>query len=80
MACADRQNLELAAPASRRGVSVEVLAPEALERAVDYGDWSLREVETRHVGAWPTGVACSASVSVAASRVTPMAVSATWFL
>jgi predicted transcriptional regulator len=37
---------KLAAAASRRGVSVEVLAREALERAVDYDDWFLREVET----------------------------------
>ncbi|MGE3344369.1 MAG: hypothetical protein AB7L71_13150 [Vicinamibacterales bacterium] len=35
-----------AAAASRRGVSVEALAREALERAVDYDDWFLREVET----------------------------------
>ncbi|MPY87562.1 MAG: hypothetical protein GEU99_06550 [Luteitalea sp.] len=41
------QELEgkLAAAASRRGVSVEALAREALERAVDYDDWFLREVE-----------------------------------
>ena len=37
---------KLAAAASRRGVSVEALAREALERAVDYDDWFLREVET----------------------------------
>ncbi len=37
---------KLAAAASRRGVSVEVLAREALERAVDYDDWFIREVET----------------------------------
>lgn len=37
---------KLAAAASRRGVSVAVPAREALERAVDYGDWFLREVET----------------------------------
>ena len=37
---------KLVAAASRRGVSVEVLAREALERAVDYDDWFLREVET----------------------------------
>ena len=37
---------KLAAAANRRGVSVEVLAREALERAVDYDDWFLREVET----------------------------------
>lgn len=41
------QELEgkLAAAATRRGVSVEVLAREALERAVDYDDWFIREVE-----------------------------------
>ena len=37
---------KLAAAASRRGVSVEALAREALERAVEYEDWFLREVET----------------------------------
>jgi predicted transcriptional regulator len=37
---------KLAAAASRRGVSVETLAREALERAVDHDDWFLREVET----------------------------------
>ena len=37
---------KLAAAASRRGVSVEALAREALERAVDYDDWFLREVES----------------------------------
>ena len=37
---------KLAAAARRRGVSVEVLAREALERAVDYDDWFIREVET----------------------------------
>jgi predicted transcriptional regulator len=37
---------KLAAAASRRGVSVEALAREALERAVDHDDWFLREVET----------------------------------
>ena len=37
---------KLVAAADRRGVSVEVLAREALERAVDYDDWFLREVET----------------------------------
>ena len=36
---------KLAAAADRRGVSVEVLAREALERAVDYDDWFIREVE-----------------------------------
>ena len=36
---------KLAAAASRRGVSVEALAREALERAVNYDDWFLREVE-----------------------------------
>ena len=37
---------KLAAAASRRGVSVEALAREALEGAVDDDDWFLREVET----------------------------------
>ena len=37
---------KLAAAASRRGVSVEALAREALERAVDFDDWFLAEVET----------------------------------
>jgi len=37
---------KLALAADRRGVTVEVLAREALERAVDYDDWFLREVET----------------------------------
>jgi predicted transcriptional regulator len=37
---------KLAAAASRRGVSVDVLAREALERAVEYDDWFIREVET----------------------------------
>ncbi len=37
---------KLAAAATRRGVSVEVLAREALERAVDYDDWFVHEVET----------------------------------
>ena len=36
---------KLAAAADRRGGSVEVLAREALERAVDYDDWFIREVE-----------------------------------
>ena len=36
---------KLAAAASRRGVSVEVLAREALERAVDYDDWFIRGVD-----------------------------------
>ena len=36
---------KLALAAGRRGVSVEVLAREALERAVDYDDWFIREVE-----------------------------------
>ena len=36
---------KLTTAASRRGVSVEVLAREALERAVDYDDWFIREVE-----------------------------------
>lgn len=37
---------KLALAADRRGVSVEVLAREALERAVDYDDWFIQEVET----------------------------------
>jgi predicted transcriptional regulator len=37
---------KLAAAARRRGVSVEALAREALERAVDYDDWFLQEVES----------------------------------
>ncbi len=37
---------KLAAAASRRGVSVEALACEALERAVDYDDWFICGVET----------------------------------
>ena len=42
------QELEgkLAAAATRRGVSVEALAHETLERALDYDDWFIREVET----------------------------------
>jgi predicted transcriptional regulator len=41
------QELEgtLAAAASRRGVSVEALAHETLERALDYDDWFIGEVE-----------------------------------
>lgn len=37
---------KLAAAATRRGVSVEALAHETLERALDYDDWFMREVET----------------------------------
>lgn len=40
---------KLALAADRRGVSVDALAREALERAVDYDDWFIREVES----AWP---------------------------
>lgn len=42
------QELEgrLAAAATRRGMSVEALAHETLERALDYDDWFIREVET----------------------------------
>ena len=36
---------KLALAADRRGVSVEALAREALERAVDYDEWFIREVE-----------------------------------
>lgn len=37
---------KLAAAASRRGVSVEALAREAVEHAMEYDDWFLRKVET----------------------------------
>ena len=37
---------KLVAGATRRGVAVQVLAGETLERAVDYDDWFIREVET----------------------------------
>lgn len=40
---------KLAAAASRRGASVELMARDALERAVEYDDWSLRKVETGRV-------------------------------
>lgn len=36
---------KLAAAASRRGVSADVLIREAIQRAVDYDDWFIREVE-----------------------------------
>jgi predicted transcriptional regulator len=36
---------KLAQAAGRRGVSAEVLIREAIERAVDYDDWFIREVE-----------------------------------
>jgi len=36
---------KLALAADRRGVSVDALAREALEHAVDYDDWFIREVE-----------------------------------
>ena len=36
---------KLARAAGRRGVSAELLAREAIERAVDYDDWFIREVE-----------------------------------
>ena len=36
---------KLARAASRRGVSADVLIREAIERAVDYDDWFIREVE-----------------------------------
>lgn len=36
---------KLTLTAVRRGVPVEVLAREVLERAVDYDDWFIREVE-----------------------------------
>ena len=36
---------KLARAADRRGVAAETLALEAIERAVEYDDWFLREVE-----------------------------------
>ena len=36
---------KLARAAGRRGVSADVLIREAIERAVDYDDWFVREVE-----------------------------------
>jgi len=36
---------KLAKAADRRGISAELLAREAIERAVDYDDWFIREVE-----------------------------------
>jgi predicted transcriptional regulator len=36
---------KLARAADRRGVSAEALIREAIERAVDYDDWFIREVE-----------------------------------
>jgi len=36
---------KLTRAADRRGVSPEVLIREAIERAVDYDDWFIREVE-----------------------------------
>ena len=36
---------KLAQAAGRRGVSAEHLIREAIERAVDYDDWFIREVE-----------------------------------
>ena len=36
---------KLAREAGRRGVSADVLIREAIERAVDYDDWFVREVE-----------------------------------
>lgn len=36
---------KLARAAERRGISSELLAREAIERAVDYDDWFVREVE-----------------------------------
>ncbi len=36
---------KLARAAGRRGVSAELLIREALERAVDYDEWFIREVE-----------------------------------
>ena len=36
---------KLARAAGRRGIAAEALALEAIERAVEYDDWFLREVE-----------------------------------
>jgi predicted transcriptional regulator len=36
---------KLARAADRRGIAAEILAREAIERAVDYDDWFLREVD-----------------------------------
>ena len=36
---------KLARAAGRRGVSADVLIREAIERAVEYDDWFIREVE-----------------------------------
>ena len=37
---------KVARAADRRGVSADVLVREAIERAVDYDDWFIREVDT----------------------------------
>jgi predicted transcriptional regulator len=36
---------KLSRAAGRRGISAELLIREAIERAVDYDDWFIREVE-----------------------------------
>lgn len=36
---------KLARAADRRGITAETLAREAIERAVDYDDWFVREVD-----------------------------------
>jgi predicted transcriptional regulator len=36
---------KLSRAAGRRGISTELLIREAIERAVDYDDWFIREVE-----------------------------------
>lgn len=36
---------KLARAAGRRGISADVLTREAIDRAVDYDDWFIREVE-----------------------------------
>ena len=36
---------KLARTADRRGISAELLIREAIERAIDYDDWFIREVE-----------------------------------
>jgi len=39
--------VKLSRAASRRGMSAELLIHEAIERAVDYDDWFIREVEKK---------------------------------
>jgi hypothetical protein len=58
----------VAAASRRRGVSAEVLAREALERAVDYDDWFIREVETIQACSPP----CRASYSLRRKQSRPL--------